>query len=47
MVLNLGFELVGIKETEKTVCTGVEMFRKILDDGQAGDNVGILLRGMA
>ncbi len=39
-------ELVGIKETEKTVCTGVEMFRKILDEGQAGDNVGILLRGM-
>ncbi|MFC1694422.1 elongation factor Tu [Candidatus Latescibacterota bacterium] len=39
-------ELVGIKETVKTVCTGVEMFRKILDDGQAGDNVGILLRGI-
>jgi len=39
-------ELVGIKETAKTVCTGVEMFRKILDEGQAGDNVGLLLRGM-
>jgi len=39
-------ELVGIKDTMKTVCTGVEMFRKILDEGQAGDNVGLLLRGM-
>jgi elongation factor Tu len=39
-------ELVGIKDTVKTVCTGVEMFRKILDEGQAGDNVGLLLRGM-
>jgi elongation factor Tu len=39
-------EIVGIKETNKTVCTGVEMFRKILDQGQAGDNVGILLRGV-
>jgi len=39
-------EIVGIKETTKTVCTGVEMFRKILDQGQAGDNVGILLRGV-
>ena len=38
-------EIVGIKETVKTVCTGVEMFRKILDQGQAGDNVGVLLRG--
>ena len=38
-------EIVGIKETRKTVVTGVEMFRKILDQGQAGDNVGILLRG--
>ena len=38
-------EIVGIKETQKTTCTGVEMFRKILDEGQAGDNVGILLRG--
>ena len=39
-------EIVGIKETRKTVCTGVEMFRKILDEGEAGDNVGILLRGV-
>ena len=39
-------ELVGIKETAKTVCTGVEMFRKLLDEGRAGDNVGLLLRGM-
>jgi elongation factor Tu len=39
-------EIVGIKETQKTVCTGVEMFRKILDSGEAGDNVGILLRGI-
>ncbi|MCP4682380.1 MAG: elongation factor Tu [Desulfobacterales bacterium] len=38
-------ELVGIRETEKTVCTGVEMFRKLLDEGRAGDNVGLLLRG--
>jgi len=38
-------EIVGIRETQKTTCTGVEMFRKILDEGQAGDNVGILLRG--
>src|SRR5687767_4594515 len=38
-------EIVGIKPTVKTVCTGVEMFRKLLDEGQAGDNVGILLRG--
>ncbi|MBM93299.1 MAG: elongation factor Tu [Legionellales bacterium] len=38
-------EIVGIKDTEKTTCTGVEMFRKLLDEGQAGDNVGILLRG--
>jgi len=38
-------EIVGIRETTKTVCTGVEMFRKILDEGQAGDNVGVLLRG--
>jgi elongation factor Tu len=38
-------EIVGIRETSKTVCTGVEMFRKILDEGEAGDNVGILLRG--
>jgi len=39
-------ELVGIKETRSTVATGVEMFRKQLDDGQAGDNIGVLLRGM-
>ncbi len=39
-------EIVGIKETEKTVCTGVEMFRKILDEGRAGDNIGVLLRGI-
>ena len=34
-------EIVGIKDTEKTTCTGVEMFRKLLDEGQAGDNVGV------
>ncbi|XPV75333.1 MAG: elongation factor Tu [Desulfovibrio sp.] len=39
-------EIVGIKETQKTTCTGVEMFRKLLDQGQAGDNVGILIRGV-
>ena len=39
-------EVVGIRETSKTVCTGVEMFRKILDQGEAGDNVGCLLRGI-
>ena len=46
-VVNVGdeLEIVGIKATEKTVCTGVEMFRKLLDSGQAGDNVGVLLRG--
>jgi elongation factor Tu len=38
-------EIVGIRPTQKTTCTGVEMFRKLLDQGQAGDNVGILLRG--
>ena len=38
-------EIVGIKPTVKTICTGVEMFRKLLDEGQAGDNVGVLLRG--
>ena len=38
-------EIVGIKPTQKTTCTGVEMFRKLLDEGEAGDNVGILLRG--
>jgi len=46
-VVNTGdnLEIVGIKETAKTVCTGVEMFRKILDQGEAGDNIGCLLRG--
>jgi elongation factor Tu len=46
-VLNTGdeVEIVGIKDTQKTVCTGVEMFRKILDQGEAGDNIGCLLRG--
>ncbi len=39
-------EIVGIKETAKTTCTGVEMFRKLLDEGQAGDNIGALLRGV-
>jgi elongation factor Tu len=38
-------EIIGIKETQKTTCTGVEMFRKLLDEGRAGDNVGVLLRG--
>jgi len=38
-------EIVGIRPTQKTICTGVEMFRKLLDEGQAGDNVGLLLRG--
>ncbi|KTC90880.1 elongation factor Tu [Fluoribacter dumoffii] len=38
-------EIVGIRDTQKTTCTGVEMFRKLLDEGRAGDNVGILLRG--
>ena len=39
-------EIVGIRETSKSTCTGVEMFRKLLDEGQAGDNVGVLLRGV-
>jgi elongation factor Tu len=39
-------EIVGIRDTRKTVCTGVEMFRKVLDQGEAGDNVGLLLRGI-
>jgi elongation factor Tu len=39
-------EIVGVKETTKTTCTGVEMFRKLLDEGRAGDNVGVLLRGI-
>ncbi len=38
-------EIVGLKDTQKTVCTGVEMFRKLLDQGEAGDNIGVLLRG--
>ena len=38
-------EIIGIRETQKTVCTGVEMFRKLLDEGRAGENVGVLLRG--
>jgi elongation factor Tu len=46
-VVNVGeeIEIVGIRPTTKTICTGVEMFRKLLDSGQAGDNVGVLLRG--
>ena len=46
-VVNVGeeIEIVGIKETQTTTCTGVEMFRKLLDQGEAGDNVGVLLRG--
>jgi elongation factor Tu len=40
-----GLEIIGIKDTEKTTCTGVEMFRKLLDEGRAGDNIGVLLRG--
>ena len=46
-VVNVGdeVEIVGVKETTKTVCTGVEMFRKLLDQGEAGDNIGALLRG--
>ncbi|MBL4580793.1 MAG: elongation factor Tu [Gammaproteobacteria bacterium] len=46
-IVNVGDELdiVGIKDTQKTVCTGVEMFRKLLDQGRAGENVGVLLRG--
>src|SRR2546429_2979646 len=38
-------EIVGLRPTQKTVCTGVEMFRKLLDEGRAGDNIGALLRG--
>jgi elongation factor Tu len=47
-VVNVGdeIEIVGIKDTSKTTCTGVEMFRKLLDSGEAGDNVGCLLRGV-
>jgi elongation factor Tu len=43
--VNDEIEIVGLKDTQKTTCTGVEMFRKLLDQGQAGDNVGVLLRG--
>ncbi len=43
--VNEEVEIVGIRDTTKTICTGVEMFRKLLDEGQAGDNVGVLLRG--
>ena len=45
--INEEIEIVGLKDTVKTICTGVEMFRKLLDQGQAGDNVGVLLRGTA
>ncbi len=47
-VLNVGdeIEIVGVRDTQKTTCTGVEMFRKLLDRGEAGDNVGALLRGI-
>ena len=47
-VVNVGdeIEIVGIKDTTKTICTGVEMFRKLLDRGEAGDNIGALLRGI-
>jgi elongation factor Tu len=47
-VVNVGeeIEIVGIRDTQKTTCTGVEMFRKLLDSGEAGDNVGLLLRGL-
>ncbi|MGH1506410.1 MAG: elongation factor Tu, partial [Acidimicrobiales bacterium] len=47
-VVNTGdeLEIIGIKDTQKTTCTGVEMFRKLLDQGQAGDNIGALLRGI-
>ena len=38
-------KIIGLKDTTKTVCTGVEMFRKLLDSGEAGDNIGALLRG--
>jgi len=46
-IVNVGdeLEIVGVKDTQKTTCTGVEMFRKLLDRGEAGDNVGVLLRG--
>jgi len=46
-VVNTGdeIEIIGVKATQKTICTGVEMFRKLLDQGLAGDNIGVLLRG--
>jgi elongation factor Tu len=44
--VNEEIEIVGLKETRKVICTGVEMFRKILDEGLAGDNIGVLLRGI-
>ena len=46
-VIHVGddIEIVGIKPTQKTTCTGIEMFRKLLDQGEAGDNIGVLLRG--
>ena len=46
-IVNVGdeIEIVGVRDTTKTTCTGVEMFRKLLDQGEAGDNVGVLLRG--
>ena len=46
VVVGEEIEIVGIKDTQKTTCTGVEMFRKLLDRGEAGDNVGVLLRGI-
>ena len=47
-MINVGdeIEIVGIRDTRKTTCTGVEMFRKLLDRGEAGDNIGALLRGI-
>ncbi len=47
-IVNVGdeIEIVGVKDTQKTTCTGVEMFRKLLDSGQAGDNIGALIRGI-
>ena len=44
--LNEELEIIGLKDTQKTVVTGLEMFRKLLDDAQAGDNVGVLIRGI-
>jgi elongation factor Tu len=44
--VNEEIEIIGIRPTSKTVVTGIEMFQKLLDEGQAGDNVGILLRGL-